>query len=128
MREDGSGARNAYRVLLVNDQPESLQLMRALLDGDSRVRVVAEATGSEHALALLRAVAPQVAVVDVEMPHVHGIEAARRLRAADPNLRIVVVSDSPDPQYPALARAAGAAGFIPKRELSAATLVQVLDS
>ena len=128
MHEDGTRKPGAYRVLLVNDQPESLQLMRALLDGHASIKVVAEAIGSEHALSLLRTVTPQVAVVDVQMPNVHGIEAARRLRAADPNLRVVMVSDSRDPQYPALARAAGAAGFIPKGELSAATLMQILDS
>ena len=78
-------------VLLVDDQPDFLRLARELLDGHAGIRVVGEVTSGEEALALVPALAPDVVVLDVEMPRMHGFEAARRLRAAAPGL----TSDDP---------------------------------
>lgn len=113
-------------VLLVDDQPSALALMRALLDDARLVTVVGEALSGAEALALLPSLLPALAVVDVEMPGMHGFEAARRMMALLPALRVVLVSATADPQYSALARSVGALAFVPKKELSAAALVALL--
>lgn len=110
-------------VLLVDDQPSALVLMRALLDDGRLVTVVGEALSGAEALALLPSLLPALAVVDVEMPGMHGFEAARRMMAILPTLRVVLVSATADPQHDALARSVGALAFVPKKELSAVVLV-----
>ncbi len=113
-------------VLLVDDQPSALALMRAMLSDPHLVTVVGEALSGAEALALLPSLLPALAVVDVEMPGMHGFETARRMRAALPALRVVLVSATADPQYEALAQAAGALAFLPKKDLSPAALVALL--
>ncbi len=113
-------------VLLVDDQPSALALMRAMLSDPHLVTVVGEALSGAEALALLPSLLPALAVVDVEMPGMHGFETARRMRAALPALRVVLVSAAADPQYEALAQAAGALAFLPKKDLSPTALVALL--
>lgn len=113
-------------VLLVDDQPSALALMRAMLADPRLVTIVGEALSGPEALSLGSSLAPALAVVDVGMPGMHGFETARRLMAALPALRVVLVSATTDPQYEALARATGALAFLPKKDLSPAALVALL--
>lgn len=71
------------RVLLVDDQPLIRSGFRALLDLEEDIEVVAEAADGNEGLALARQHLPDVALIDVQMPVVDGIEATRRI-AADP--------------------------------------------
>lgn len=77
---------------------------------------------------LLPVLDPYVAILDVVMPGMNGFEAARRLIGASPRLRAIVVSASADVQYDALARAAGAMAFLPKRDLTADAVLALLGS
>ena len=115
-------------VLIVDDQPEFCRLARELLDGRAGLRVVGEATSGTEALSLAPALAPDVVVLGVEMPGLHGFETARRLLAATPDLAIVMVSNSAEPQYAELARAVGARAFLPKHDFSARSLIRLLDT
>jgi DNA-binding NarL/FixJ family response regulator len=101
--------------------------MRMLLDADERLVVVGEATSAAEALALARRVDAQLALVDVEMPGVHGFDAVRRLLADRPGMHVVMVSSSRAGQYITLAREAGAVAFLPKRDLTASALLAALD-
>lgn len=113
-------------VLLVDDQPAALALMRAMLTDPRLVTIVGEALSGAEALSLVSSLMPALAVVDVEMPGMHGFETARRLMAALPAVRVVLVSATADPQYEALARAVGALAFLPKKDLSPTALVALL--
>src|SRR5215208_6038202 len=115
-------------VLIVDDQPEFCRLARELLDGRAGLRVVGEATSGAEALTLARALAPDVVVLDVEMPGLHGFETARRLLAAAPELEIVMVSNSAESQYAELARTVGARAFLPKHDFSARVLIRLLEA
>ncbi len=121
-----SAAVSTYRLLLVDDQPVFLELARAILWGHRGFEIVGEAGSGEQALALLPDANPDVVLLDVEMPGMHGFEAARRLMAAAPGLRVVMVSASPDTEYAMLATAAGALGFLSKKLLSADALAALL--
>jgi DNA-binding NarL/FixJ family response regulator len=104
------------RVLLVDDQPLIRSGFRALLDAEDDITVVAEAGDGAEAVALARQHRPGLALVDIQMPLVDGIEATRRI-AADPDLagvHIVVLTNYGLDEYVFHALRAGAAGFLVK--------------
>ncbi|MFD9700249.1 response regulator [Lentzea sp. NPDC059081] len=104
------------RVLLVDDQPLIRSGFRALLDAEDDIEVVAEATNGDEALALARTHLPDIALMDVQMPLVDGIEATTRI-AADPALagvHVVILTNYGLDEYVFHALKAGAAGFLVK--------------
>ncbi|WP_431968660.1 response regulator [Actinacidiphila sp. bgisy160] len=104
------------RVLLVDDQPLLRSGFRALLDLEDDIEVVAEASDGEEGLALVREHLPDIALIDIRMPVVDGIEATRRI-AADPALagvHVVILTNYGLDEYVLDALRAGAAGFLVK--------------
>ncbi|MGW1224245.1 response regulator [Streptomyces sp. NPDC002530] len=104
------------RVLLVDDQPLIRSAFRALLDLENDIEVVAEAADGAEGLELARRHLPDVALVDIRMPAVDGIEATRRI-AADPALagvHVVILTNYGMDVHVLDALRAGAAGFLVK--------------
>ncbi|MQY10466.1 Oxygen regulatory protein NreC [Streptomyces sp. RB5] len=104
------------RVLLVDDQPLLRSGFRALLDLEDDIEVVAEAADGREGLELVRTHLPDIALMDIRMPVVDGIEATRRI-AADPALsrvHIVILTNYGMDEYVLDALRAGAAGFLVK--------------
>ncbi|KAF4407867.1 response regulator [Streptomyces lycii] len=104
------------RVLLVDDQRLLRSGFRALLDMEDDIEVVAEAGDGQEGLALAREHLPDIALVDIRMPVVDGIEATRRI-AADPTLagvHVVILTNYGFDEYVFEALRAGAAGFLVK--------------
>ncbi|MEU1263328.1 response regulator transcription factor [Streptomyces cellulosae] len=104
------------RVLLVDDQPLIRSGFRALLDLEHDIEVVAQAADGEEFLALVKEHLPDVALVDIRMPVMDGIEATRRI-AADPELagvHVVMLTNYGMDEYVFDALRAGAAGFLVK--------------
>jgi DNA-binding NarL/FixJ family response regulator len=104
------------RVLLADDQPLIRSGFRALLDVEDDIEVVAEAADGREAVALALEHLPDIALLDVRMPDVDGIEATRRI-AADPALaavHVVILTNYGLDEYVFEALRAGAAGFLVK--------------
>jgi DNA-binding NarL/FixJ family response regulator len=104
------------RVLLVDDQPLLRSGFRALLDLEDDIEVVAEAADGKEGLALVRKHLPDIALIDIQMPVIDGIEATRRI-AADPALagvHVVILTNYGLDEYVFNALRAGAAGFLVK--------------
>src|ERR1700716_2776089 len=104
------------RVLLVDDQPLIRSGFRALLDAEDDIEVVAEAADGQHGMALARQHLPDVALIDIQMPVLDGIEATRRI-AADPALasvHVVMLTNYGLDEYIYSALRAGASGFLVK--------------
>jgi DNA-binding NarL/FixJ family response regulator len=104
------------RVLLVDDQPLLRSGFRALLDVEEDIEVVAEAANGKEGLALARQHLPDLALVDIQMPVMDGIEATRQI-AADPALakvHVVILTNYGFDEYVFNALRAGAAGFLVK--------------
>ncbi|WP_455361760.1 response regulator [Streptomyces sp. SYSU K21746] len=104
------------RVVLVDDQPLIRSGFRALLDLEDDIEVVAEAGDGQEGLALVKAHLPDIALIDVQMPVVDGIEATRRI-AADPALagvHVVILTNYGFDEYVFDALRAGATGFLVK--------------
>ncbi|MCX4789603.1 MULTISPECIES: response regulator [unclassified Streptomyces] len=104
------------RVLLVDDQLLIRSGFRALLDLEDDIEVVAEAADGKEGLALAREHLPDVALIDIQMPVIDGIETTRRI-AADPTLarvHVVILTNYGLDEYVFNALRAGAAGFLVK--------------
>jgi DNA-binding NarL/FixJ family response regulator len=104
------------RVLLIDDQPLLRSGFRALLDAEDDIEVVAEAGNGRDGLELARRHRPDLALVDIQMPVMDGIETTRRI-AADPELaavRVVILTNYGHDEYVFDALRAGAAGFLVK--------------
>ena len=104
------------RVLLVDDQALIRSGFRALLDAEDDIEVVAEAANGADGLAMAQRHRPDIALMDIQMPVVDGIEATRRI-VADPDLagvHIVILTNYGLDEYVFEALRAGAAGFLVK--------------
>ena len=104
------------RVLLADDQPLIRGGFRALLDAEDDLEVVREAGNGDEAVALAAERLPDVALMDVQMPILDGIEATRRI-AADPRLagvHVVILTNYGFDEHVFNALRAGASGFLVK--------------
>lgn len=103
------------RVALVDDHPVVLAGIQALLQDAAEIRVVGQATTGMGALALIRDAAPDVAVVDISLPDMSGIELAGRLAEAAPTVRLLALTVHEDRAYVHPLMRAGARGYLLKR-------------
>ena len=106
------------KVLIVDDNPTFIGIMRRFLSRFSDIEVVAEAISAASALDLARETSPQIALVDVAMPEINGLALTRMLREAHPNLAVILVTLLDTAQYRAASAEAGAAGFVAKPTIS----------
>jgi DNA-binding NarL/FixJ family response regulator len=102
------------RVLLVDDQPLIRAGFRALLDAEDDIEVVAEAADGEQGVALARQHVPDVALVDIQMPVLDGVEATRQIVAAQLPTKVVILTNYGLDEYVFHALRAGASGFLLK--------------
>jgi DNA-binding NarL/FixJ family response regulator len=107
-----------WKVLLVDDQDIFVRSVRTLLEGAPDLDVVGEAWNGEVALELARELAPDVILMDVDMPVMDGVEATRRLREEHPDVRILVLSGLHEPERIDAAVAAGAVGALAKPNIA----------
>jgi two-component system invasion response regulator UvrY len=103
------------RVLIVDDHPIIVAGCSAMLSGEGDIEVF-EARDAETGLAAFAAHKPDVAVVDIAMPGVSGLELTRRILERDPAARIVVFSMNDDPIFAARAIESGAKGYVTKND------------
>ncbi|GAA1526311.1 response regulator transcription factor [Kribbella lupini] len=104
----------SIRLLIADDQALVRGALAALLDLEPDLEVVAEVGRGDEVLEAARTSKPDVALLDVEMPGLDGIEAAAALRTAVPAVRILMVTTFGRPGYLRRAMEAGAAGFVVK--------------
>jgi two-component system, NarL family, invasion response regulator UvrY len=103
------------RVLLADDHSIVRAGLRTIVEDSGDMLVVAEASDGNQALAKAVAVRPDVAVVDISMPGMDGLEVITRLRDLAPGLPILVLTMHEEEQYVVRSIAAGAMGYITKR-------------
>ncbi len=105
------------RVLIVDDHTLIRRGLRDLIEGEPDLLAVGEAGSSDEALRLAEELQPDVVLLDVSLPGLGGIEVTRRLRAAQPELRVLILTVHEDESLLREALHAGAAGYIVKRAL-----------
>ena len=101
------------RVLVVDDQPAFRQALATVVAATDGFVLAGSAASGEEALAVARAVQPRLVLMDVHLPGIDGVEAARRLRAADAAPVVLLLSTYPEDEVDV--DGCGAAAYLPKR-------------
>ena len=104
----------AIRVLVVDDDDFVRKLVVGVLDQADGIAVVAECDDGIVVASTAELVRPDVAVMDLQMPMMSGIDAARLLRTSQPAVRVLILSGSMTPRRVQEAASAGAAGYLQK--------------
>jgi DNA-binding NarL/FixJ family response regulator len=118
---------NTMRILLADDHTLVRAGIRALVESIQGVEVVAETGDGREALDLIRALRPDVALMDIGMPGLNGLELAARVAAECPDTRLIVLSMHASEAYVGQALRAGVAGYLIK-DASAAELPLALSA
>lgn len=105
----------ALKVMLVDDHEIVRQGLRALLEAEDDIEVVAEADNGPVAVSLASAHQPDVVVMDVRMPGGSGVEACRAIRDERPDAQVIMLTSFSDDEALFNSIMAGAAGFVLKQ-------------
>jgi two-component system, NarL family, response regulator NreC len=102
------------RILLADDHQLMRSGLRLLIEQQSDLSVVGEAADGREAVALAKSLRPDVAVMDITMPNLNGIEAAHQIKQSQPEIAVIVLSMHPDESYVLRALKSGAKGYLLK--------------
>jgi two-component system invasion response regulator UvrY len=114
-------------VLVVDDQAPFRSVARSLVELVKGWQVVGEASSGEEAVELAAAIRPRVVLMDINLPGITGIEATRRIVAADPDVAVVLISTYAADDLPDDARTCGAVGYVRKDDLTPRLLRSMLE-
>jgi len=106
--------KDPIRLMVVDDHGVVRQGVRAFLDTHDDIEVVAEAIDSATAIARCTEQAPDVALVDLKLPDVDGVETTRRIKAASPRTQVIILTSLDDPRFVLPAIQAGAVSYLLK--------------
>ncbi len=105
----------SIRILIADDHAVVRAGLRALLERHGHFRVIAEASTGEEAVSLAQEHQPDVAVLDIRMPGVSGIEACRQISRTVQNCRVIMLTSYAEDELLVAAIQAGASGYVLKR-------------
>jgi DNA-binding NarL/FixJ family response regulator len=105
-------------LLLVDDHDIVRTGLKSFLDSQPGLRVVAEARNGSEALELARDLRPTIALMDISMPDMDGLQATRRFQKECPETRVLALTVHDDKQYFMEMLAAGASGYLTKRAVA----------
>jgi DNA-binding NarL/FixJ family response regulator len=121
------------KILIVDDHEIFRRGLRALLEPYSDWQICGEAVDGLDAVDKCKPLGPDIVILDITMPRLNGLEAARLIKKQNPDLRIVIITQHDSPQVQAAAMEAGAQAFVTKssvgNELVAAlrTIIKNMD-
>lgn len=104
----------SVRVVLVDDEAMVRVGLRMVLSAEADLEVVGEASDGGEAVDIVARTSPDVVLMDIRMPRVDGLEGARRVLAAHPETRVVVLTTFDEDEHVAQALRAGVSGFLLK--------------
>jgi DNA-binding NarL/FixJ family response regulator len=115
------------RVLIADDHRLFAEALEAILSGDERIELVGLAADGREAVDLAAERKPDVVLMDISMPRMDGIAAAKAIHAADPGVRILMLTGSNARADVDRARKAGAAGYVTKDRIAAELVAAILE-
>jgi DNA-binding NarL/FixJ family response regulator len=117
---------SSIRVLIADDQRLFADAVSALLEGEPRIEVAGHARDGLEAVELAHSLQPDVILMDISMPRMDGFHATARIRANDPNARILILSGSNSREDVDRSREAGACGYVTKDRIAAQLVDAIL--
>jgi DNA-binding NarL/FixJ family response regulator len=105
---------DTIRVIIADDHALFREGTRHILAGEPDIEVVGEAANGAEAVAMVEQLQPHVAIIDISMPVLGGIEATKRIKSAYPGIAILILTSYDDDRYVFALLAAGAAGYLLK--------------
>jgi DNA-binding NarL/FixJ family response regulator len=114
-----------FRVLLVDDHPITRQGVATLINQERNLTVCGEADTAPRALELITKIAPDLAVVDISLKTISGVELIKNIKVLVPKLPVLVMSMHDESLYAERALRAGAQGYIMKQEASEQILTAI---
>lgn len=108
------GTRDKLTVLIADDHPLVREALHRALEGEEDIEVVAEVGDGEEAVKFASELKPDVAVMDIVMPKLNGIEATRKIKEIAPDTAILILTAYDDDEYVLGLLDAGAAGYLLK--------------
>jgi DNA-binding NarL/FixJ family response regulator len=102
------------RILIADDHAVVREGTRQFLEREDDLEVVGEAADGEEAIRLVGSLSPDVAIMDISMPNIDGIEATRQIKAKYPKVAVLILSAYDDDQFVFSLLEAGAAGYLLK--------------
>ena len=105
---------DTIRILLVDDHKVLRAGLRALLEAESDMLVVGEASTGEEGVESVKRLKPDVVVMDLTMPGAGGLEALRQIKEHDPNSRVLILTMHPEDEYLLAVLEAGGNGYVRK--------------
>jgi DNA-binding NarL/FixJ family response regulator len=106
--------RKPITVLVVDDEERIRRFARLLLESDSKCSVIGEAANGRAAASMAKELSPDVIVMDISMPEMNGLEAARNILRERPATRIIMTTAMGTEPYRRVSLSLGAAGFVDK--------------
>jgi DNA-binding NarL/FixJ family response regulator len=119
-------SRSQFRLLLVEDSSRYRVQLHRMIGRAHAGAVVYEADNTEEALRLASSLKPSLILVDVVLGDEDGIRCVRRLKAQDPDARVILISAYPDREFRRLGLEAGAIAFLDKKDLNTEVLQQII--
>jgi DNA-binding NarL/FixJ family response regulator len=116
------------RIVTVDDYTPFLNAARRVIAATSGFESAGEFTSAEQALTTIDAADPQLALIDVHMPHINGMELARLIKKAHPAVLVVLISAQDPDQLPAAVRECGASAIMRKQDLNPTFLRELWQS
>ena len=109
----------SYHIVLADDHDMMRQGLRRMLEGKSDLEVIGEAADGLELLNLLKMskLTPHMAIVDITMPNLGGIEATRRIKMTYPEVKVLILTIHKDQEYLHEALSAGAEGYLLKEDV-----------
>lgn len=114
------GTTKTVSVLIVDDQLPFRAVARTVIGLTAGFEVAAEAETGEDAVAISAARAPDLVLMDINMPGINGIEATRRIRADHPEVAVILLSTYSEADLPDDARDVGAIAYVHKEDFGPA--------
>jgi DNA-binding NarL/FixJ family response regulator len=115
------------RVLIADDHRLFAEALEAILAADDRIEVVGQAADGREAVRLARDLRPDVVLMDISMPLLDGIEAARQIRSGHAGACILMLTGSNSRSDVDRARKAGAAGYVTKDRIAAELIDAIVE-